>query len=605
MRASDNPSPPPRTHPTNYFNLVMKDGRVPFPDVSAPPSPFRPINLRERLDQFAALERVLSSDPPAPMASDEQHLPTQDSGGNISQPDLISFESCSALVETLPTEPLTEGQINGSSVQILPSGPTSNIDDLLSQSPQCPPVVPSPRVDAIEQSDSSDSLDGLRQGCVPVDAESGTSQPSSLPSIAKSSAVDFIKEHTRTPVRRSPRLSMAPRSLQNTYASQPSELSNRKGNSRVARPLPEGENCTIPEEQTGDNGNADPSPVIQRLPEEKERRSRRRGLSGRLETPNLKRELGSLSPQSADVLAHLLPAEGSTLLAEGQSSQPHALPSTPQRPNTVSQHPNLSLTTIQRPLCVAPTPIHPIGKLSGPSSPLKFSIIADDATRTPARRVPIQDAFAQGSASTRNAMLLSAKRDAATRLTMRGPVFSRPALDDASRSPAKRVLISELATPVCSPTRLATPRAQSASAEPKPVFPQPIRSHSVDPSPQASRFINSKGKEPMFPKLSSKSISGAKLPFPLVASRKAGTDLPHSIPEETERPETFGEDLVAGEVAVPSSPVKSSLKKPSTSSRIPKISAKPYARPQARKAVSSAVTKLPAFNTTTVSSSPN
>lgn len=584
----------------------MKDGQTPFPDISAPPSPFRPINLRERLDQFTAAECVLSPEP-RPQASSDQHPPLQHSGSVISQPDLMSFESCSALVEMHPTEPFTEGHSRASPVQNVPSGATSNIDGLLARSPQCLPNMPSPpRVDGVEQSNSSDSLDELRQG-VPVDADSGPPHPSSSsPLIANLCAPDIIEQRTSSPVRRSARLSVTP--LKITHAQQPSE-SKLKGKFRATTLLAEGKNSTILDEQTDGQGSADPFPHIQRSPEEKERRSRRRGLNGKLETPNLKRELGSLSPQSADVLARLLPAEGSTPLPVGQSSQPQRdlflgsldpSPSTPQRPDSNSR-PNFSLNAIHRPLLVAPTPIRLIGGLSGPSSPLKFSVTVDDVSRTPARRVPIQDAFVQGSASAQNAMLLSAKRDASTRLTMRGPVFSRPASDDAPRSPAKRVLIAPLNTPVRSPARPAAVKARSASAEPKPLFPKPARSRSVDPSPQASRIIDSKGKEPMFPKPPSKPRPGAKLPFPLVPGQKAGTDLPHSIPEEAEGPEAVGEDAIANEAAASSSPVKSSLKKPSVGSRIPRIGAKPYARPQPRKPVSSAATQLPAFGTGPVS----
>jgi hypothetical protein len=102
----------------------------------------------------------------------------------------------------------------------------------------------------------------------------------------------------------------------------------------------------------------------------------------------------------------------------------------------------------------------------------------------------------------------------------------------------------------------------------------------------------------MFPKPPSKPRPGTKLPFPLVPGQKVGTDLPHSIPEEAEGPEAVGEDAIANEAAASSSPVKSSLKKPSIGSRIPRIGAKPYARPQPRKP---AATKLPAFGTGPVS----
>src|SRR6267154_4460685 len=111
----------------------MKDGRTPFPDISAPPSPFRPINLRESLSQFAATERALSPEPSPLQAPNDQQSP--DCASNISQPDLISFESCSMQAKTLPTEPFAEGHPRGSPIQTLLAGATSIIDDLLSQSP--------------------------------------------------------------------------------------------------------------------------------------------------------------------------------------------------------------------------------------------------------------------------------------------------------------------------------------------------------------------------------------------------------------------------------------------------------------------------------------
>jgi hypothetical protein len=605
MRACDNPSPPPRAHPTIYFGLMMRDGHTPFPDISAPPSPFRPINLRERLGQSSPTERALSPEPPQRQASCDQNSPPQDSAGNISQPDLISFESCSTLVKTV--ESSAEGPPRGSPIQTL----SSSVDDLLSQSPEHPSVIPTPpRVDGLEQSNSSDSLNKLPQGRAQAGVESRPPHPSFLsPLVATSAAPDVTKEHARSPVRRSARLSGTPRPNQTTHAQQHSETPKFQGKSKVTILAPEGEIPLMRDEQTVDHGDADLYPDIHRLVEEKERRrSRRRGLNGKHDTTNLQRELGSLSPQSADVLTRLLPSERSTPFTEGQDSVPqHELPFvsldppllTPQRPKSNYQQPNSPLATVQRPLVVAPTPIRLNGSLLGSSSHLKFSLTIDDASRTPARRVPIQDAFVQGSASSQNTMLLSAKRDASTRLVgMRGPVFSRPALDDPSRSPAKRIPIPDFNSPVRSPTRPAAARARSVSAEPRPMVFQPLRSHSVDPSPRAA---DSKGKEPMFPKLFSKPRSGVKLPFPLVAGQKAGTDLPHSIPEEAEGSEAVGEDLIANWSASSSSPSKSSLKQPSIGSRIPRIGAKPYARLQPQKPFSSAATKLHAFGTGTVS----
>ncbi|KAG2111519.1 uncharacterized protein F5147DRAFT_771670 [Suillus discolor] len=564
MRACDNPSPPPRAHPTLYFGLVMRDGRTPFPDISAPPSPFRPINLRERLSQFSPTERALSQEPPQHQVSYDQNSPPHDSAGNIFQPDLISFESCSALVKT--AESSAEGRPCGSPIQTL----SSSVDDLLSHSPEHPSVIPAPRVDGIERSNSSDSLNKLPQGCPPAGMESRPPH-SSFPSplVATSSAPDVTEEHARLPVRRSARLSGTPRPNQTTHTQQPPETPKLKGKSKATTTAPEGNVPLMRDEQTKIKRDDD---------------SRRRALNGKYDTtPNFQRELGSLSPQSADVLTRLLPSERSTPLPEGQYSLPQREISsvsldppllTPQRPKSDSQHP---LATVQRSLVVAPTPIRPNGNLFGSSSHLKFSLTVEDASRTPARRVPIQDAIVQGSASSQNTMLLSAKRDTSTRLVgMRGPVFSRPALDDPSRSPAKRILITDFNSPVRSPTRPAGARARSASAEPKPIVSQPIRSHSVDPLPRAA---DNKGKEPMFPNFSSKPRSGAKLPFPL-------KDL-----------KLVGEDLIANQAASSSSPVKFSLKQPSIGSRIPRIGAKPYARPQPKKPVTSTAAKLPAFGT--------
>ncbi|KAG2132496.1 uncharacterized protein EDB93DRAFT_901276 [Suillus bovinus] len=600
MRACDNPSPPPRAHPTIYFGLVTRDGHAPFPDISVPPSPFRPINLREGLSQFSPTERALSPEPSQHQVSYNQNSPPQDSAGNISQPDLISFESCTTLVKTVKSS--AEGRFRGSPIQTL----SSSVDDLLSQSPEHPSIIPSPpRVDGIEPSNSSDSLNKVPQGCAPADMESRPPHPSfPSSSVAISNAPDVTKEHAGSPVRRSARLSGTPRPIQTTITQQPSETPKLKGKWKATIITPEEEIPLMRDDQTADYGNVDPHPGIQRLVEEKERRrSRRRALNGKHDTtPNFQRELGSLSPQSADVLTRLLPSERSTPLPEGQYSLPQREISlvsldppllTPQRPKSNSQQANYPPATVQRPLVVAPTPTRPNGSLLGSSSNLKFSLTVDDVSRTPARRVPIQDAFVQGSASSQNTMLLSAKRDASTRLVgMCGPVFSRPAFDAPSRSPAKRILITDFNSPVRSPTRPAGPRARSTSVEPKPIVSQPLRSHSVDPLPRAA---DGKGKEPMFPNFSSKSRSSTKLPFPLVAGQKAGTDLPHSIPEEAEGSEAIGKDLIAN--LATSSPVKLSLKQPSIGSRIPRIGAKPYTRPQPKKPASSTATKLPAFGT--------
>ncbi|KAI0093648.1 hypothetical protein BDY19DRAFT_989202 [Irpex rosettiformis] len=294
--------------------------------------------------------------------------------------------------------------------------------------------------------------------------------------------------------------------------------------------------------------------------------------------------LGSLSPTSHDVLMQLLPssdepsntpgdtptplpdvsavslstqAEGQTSIIPGISIPP-TLPSTPQRPSASSK--------------------------------------TADFTRTPARRVAINEAIAQGSLSPEKARnLLATVRPAVSALNAAGPSFPPPAANGLPRSPARRVLISEGTTQTLrSPQKGKTPvrpsllgRSRSASIDviPTPaLFPKVQRSASVEPPKPRIPTFRKPASADGTTKLSE---VPNPLPFPIVPR------LPSTIVEVDEQP-----------TAIPSPPIPASkppstLRQPSTKaeSKIPRPGSKPYARP-IRPGTVSNVSRLPPPSTT-------
>ncbi|KIJ69444.1 hypothetical protein HYDPIDRAFT_36506 [Hydnomerulius pinastri MD-312] len=616
MRAHDNPSPPPqnRAHPgINY--VPGKDGQFPMLDISVPPSPFRAINLFERLNQSAA--PPFEPSPGSPNLSPGDPAPRSLAVANISQQDLISFESCSTPAVSFPADPKSrEDPAADSSTRILPST-QSTVDDLLSQSPE----GPNKNVDGSQQQVSSSEY-----AKVPEEHRStvasrffeanliGSSATPIVISSLESNIPANLDDHPRTPLRRSSQQS-GTHDPPGTHVSQASPSPKSKGKAKAAPPTAEGNDRPKQDrDQEGDRGSSVDSDDLSAAKER--RKGKRRAANIKGENTTLHQKLGSLSPQSADVLTRLLPSSHSTssmeqtlFSADSVPIAPIPTPSTPPRMAASSApHPNFSQTSVHRPV-IAPTPIRP--NVIGTSSPLKFSFTVEDTTRTPARRIPVQDALASGTTSVQKALQLSARPDqlqSGRFSTMRAPVFTRPALVDPSHSPAKRVPVADLlaspakgAQSLGSPTRPAL-RARSASVEPKPIGPAPARSRSVEPSPTVPRFGDSgKGKESILSKLSTIPRSGAKLPFPLVPGQKSGSDLPHSIPEENENVEMDVGTSDMPQATAGRSPGKSQLKQPSAGSRIPRMGAKPYARPPPKngKASTTAATSKTLINSTT------
>lgn len=267
-----------------------------------------------------------------------------------------------------------------------------------------------------------------------------------------------------------------------------------------------------------------------------------------------------------------------TVCTERQSTTPTqmSMPSVMQ--------PDFPQSFVQRPV-IAPTPVR-ANSARKLNSPTKFSLEVDEICRTPAQRIPMESALGRGTSSFQRTIRLTTGLDQSRSgrfMAIKTPVFTRPALDDPSRTPAKRIPIADLtASPTrgsqgqSSPARLSL-RARSASVEPRPLGTILARSRSVEPCAAISKPDNrAKIRQPIFPTVHILPRAGAKLPFPLIPGQKSSDDLPSPIPEEREIGNTQT-DATLGRVVQGNA--MSQLRQSSTNSRIPRIGYKPYARP--------------------------
>ncbi|KAH7889713.1 hypothetical protein F5I97DRAFT_1924231 [Phlebopus sp. FC_14] len=562
MRAHDNPSPPPpnRAHSGTSY-ITAKDGQFPLLDGSLPSDPFRGINHLERLMRGRSTE---GSDNFSPTPANNE--PDSNDPRNIPQEDLISFDSCSGATESLPLEQASsDNSTSANSSHIVPSA-YSTVDDLLSSSPQ-------------RLSSSGAHMDSTEQD-VKIDepeetdpSEANTGPPKALVSSLASTSIPVSNSPPRTPLRRSSRKCSARDSLTFNAATILGSSSSEENTSAVSV-------CAGNEDPViqinSDGMGASPAAGSGESTAAGEGRNGGRKIAKGEESQDgstLERKLGSLSPQSADVLTRLLTSsQPNSTLKQPQLSSPSATQTSPPSHHRyfreVADWPN-----------VVHTPRQPNGATRNPSSPLKFSFTVEDVARTPARRVPIQDVFPNRTTPLQQVGHSAVLSDLSGQFSkIHAPFLARPVLDP-SRSPAKRVPLasSTILTRSGSPTR-PIPRARSASVEPKPLRPTLARSHSVEPSPTVPRLRNREtANESTFPKVPVIPRFGAKLPFPLASGQKSRSNWPDTIHEE--HAATFVGNPGEGSEMKVQSPVKSQLRQPSAGSRIPRIGAKPYARP--------------------------
>lgn len=284
------------------------------------------------------------------------------------------------------------------------------------------------------------------------------------------------------------------------------------------------------------------------------------------------RELGSLSPVSEDVLHNLLstteniattsldqiPALASVFPANQLSNDPP--PTSKHQSSPKQQNFPVAIQAIQRPPSQrSPWRSH-ITNCRSPSKPGVYNTL-HDPTRTPvARRIPIEEAIAQGSASPRRDFFSVPSTGIFGR-----PVFSRYTPEDQTRSPIQRPSPDVANHTVLAPSWIAKPSASTLSEK--------MRYGSEEPQFSPRRHPGRPFQ---------RSASDSEISSPSKTTRipilpiRTGVDarLPSTIPEEP------GVDSPT-KLAQSSPFSKSTLRQPSSmaGSRIPRIGVKPYAKP--------------------------
>ncbi|KAF7338313.1 C3H1-type domain-containing protein [Mycena venus] len=287
----------------------------------------------------------------------------------------------------------------------------------------------------------------------------------------------------------------------------------------------------------------------------RERGERKQAKANSTPQTVLQRQLGSLSPGSASLLTQLLPSSRPSPVREQEEPQPafsfSVFSANPARTTPVR---------VSSPVRASPE------RRAKPRSPNRVQFQAsslDDPNRTPARRIPMEQAVARGQISPQKGVQLLAKNvDAA--VVSRTPIFHIPPQD----SPARRVNVTVVPPSASqskyqgmrfgSPTR-GRSRERSGSVEPRP----PWNASAATAGPSDLGASASKSRSSPSRSISAP-IKKGKLPFPLTPS---GSARPASIPEVDDKVLPPDTDAPA---PPPASPLLGIIKVP-----------KPYARPAA------------------------
>ncbi|KAH9934757.1 uncharacterized protein B0H18DRAFT_951323 [Fomitopsis serialis] len=607
LHAHDNPSPPPSPSPNGEAHL-------PNPDI---------------------LIDLTQADEPMPMLASDADSPSParqvgDGEANTSLPDLINFDSFSTpsvtprigtpdfRTSTEATSPLSRRSIATTVDDLLslsppsvPIGPQSNQEDTLSALDALTPTAEDEEQvlhTLIDHAPAVDAPSSKPEERVPTEARAldvpTTDAPATVPEVIEPSPVP----QPHTPARRSSRKRSSISPARPRPITEPTTLlgvptpHQAGSSSTLASPAPalvfpplgvrvkkKGSSRDVSPNVGGSSVN----PVdITQLVDEKRPVSPGREARRNMETQQ-RRRLGSLSPTSTGLLMQLMP-NGSSLSTGDQATAVQTtasiVPNGMHQPTPTSLDPSQPLSTPQ-----------PSGQATEPQSitdiPPATPIATTEPSRSPARRIPIHEAIAQGTFSpSKQSTLTGGIAKAGSSVGLLGtPVFRRPrqALDDPNRSPAKRVPLSQAFAPstVPSPEKGKAPMRPSSPVRPS--LKERARSNSVEPVSRPL-FEQSRSAEPTRPSASSlaRPFSGGSspprtnaatpLPYPLVpSSSRVHPPIPEVDEGEEENRATQQERVRSRSPPGPS-PVKnvSALRQSSASSRIPRIGAKPYARPK-------------------------
>ncbi|KAJ7452446.1 hypothetical protein B0H11DRAFT_2073459 [Mycena galericulata] len=568
-RAHDNPSPPP-TAPVQDLD-------------SAPPTPERyptqPIPF-------------IIPDSPSPLSRGGSPF-----AQNAMQHDLISFDSFSTPADLLTPHP------TASTSFIPPQVYNPSVDELLSSwSPSArdlPAVTVSPparsEVDnaspkgKARNSDETTPEAAEEQAVVdalifPEATDSATS-PSPQDSTANVDGQPMDEDAPRTPLRRStrPRRSGTPHAHLVPLPSSDDDDSPTRGpstpSSALTRKKPrkgKERDVTLANENSDSRSSealagmdVPMSSEDGREPKRRKERGERKQASATGTPHTLQRQLGSLSPSSASLLTQLLPPSRPSPVREQEEPQQPAF--------SFSVFPvvNPTPTTVRMPSPIRASPT----RNAKPRSPNRIQFQAstlNDPNRTPARRIPVEQAVARGQISPqKGAQLLTNTTDAGP--AYRAPVFHIPPQD----SPARRVnaAIPPLGQGKYQGMRFGSPtrgksRERSGSVEPRPPWNGSAVAGPSDLGASASKSRSSPSRSTSAP------IKKGKLPFPLTPST-SDPPLQISEPPDADPPDQPTLPPLSPVLSIIKVP-RSNLKQPT--SRIPRIGTKPYARPAAKPA---------------------
>ncbi|KAG6818134.1 hypothetical protein H0H87_000039 [Tephrocybe sp. NHM501043] len=544
-RAHDNPSPPP-SPPSNstHVHVAAPVPRPPHPSLSA-----ALLNSPNASDAEGSTPSTSSNATPG-LSRNISPVPTITTR-KASQVDLTSFESFSSPAAVFrfisPLVPETRPALTRDN---------PSVDDLFSQSPTHPrspkgieaQVAFPSEVEIVNRpAHERNDEQHVRDCLLTPDAEED--QTSVLP-------LNTLNETTRTPTGHSNPFRGAPLRPQQTISVPPPGLTlDGSDGLRGSKEADDEEHFELVEDE---DMHSTPEPVFLR-------------------------ELGSLSPTSNDLL--------SSLVAPSSSQQAHfslAIPTnTVTRSNISTRRPFPSSTSQQAPQ----TPLrftspvrfaNPLRPGVRDSSNIRLHPMSmDDPNCTPARRIPIGEAVAQGHISPlKGSQLLASGSRSMFDGAQKPPFIIHP-----TDSPARRVLTApEVTTPAAqkkrqglgfgSPARNAS-KERFGSIEPLPAGRPKEKAREPDGFvPPPSSGSSSFSWQPSTSISSTRNTSKpTKLPFPLVPSSK---DMPATIPEERQDDAHFAISSPTKSSQVSASPTKSSLKK--TTSRIPRT-VKPYAKP--------------------------
>ena len=269
------------------------------------------------------------------------------------------------------------------------------------------------------------------------------------------------------------------------------------------------------------------------------------------------RELGSLSPASTQLLSHLLKSPAKTPPIPAQRSATDQVAADNQSQLIAPLFPQPSLVqTPQR----SKSPIRFLSPVRsvGPQSPRRLRLqpaALDDPNRTPARRIPIEEAIAKGRIFPSKAL----ERQSPSKLgqlKLQSPVFKIPANDSpARRMPIPHITNQKSRIDVAAPAQTTIGKPEHRHLKP-PVIGPKERVDSKKTHQLSNNLLRSGHSV-----ASSSTLRPVDLPYPIVTRHTEAVEIPNGGSKPDALP--------------PSSPSKSQLKQ--TPSRIPR--AKPYARP--------------------------